>query len=408
MNDRQRNGSIQVSIKGLQDTFGSAAAVGARVDILDKQLRLLQQTDSLSTIEISPGSYVIAITLPDGSRHVDIVAVKAGEATPVRLTWNSDPIVAVRSRAQSHTGAKALLGPAPNSFNLRFIEISGNLEAAPAVTRPQQEVDHYGRADGVLTASMIVYAPPGSNRVYFAEIATEHESSSVAVALPAAAIGAASNCWLNVAISAERLEVDVRMRGSSDADAISQLMASGQLAAAAVPAAAEAMLYREPQHPFGAALAGYALLRLKKLDQLHGWPEKLASWFDWLPDAHIILGEQRLRAGKADEALGAFGQAMKRGLPVFTDGFSILQARLRRLAAGNTIPEIPKAAKDEASRRLEALSQWTPWVAFETVCTTLKHDEEQPAVTAARGWERFRQPFGQARDPRDFWSEPAE
>ena len=404
MNDRQRTGIIKVSIARFENTMvGLEAAAGARVDILDKQLRLLQRTNSRTAIDIAPGNYVVAVTLPDGSRYTDTVGVRAGETTPVQLAWSPTPIAAAKVRARSRTEAKGLLAPTPDSFYLRFIEIRDDLEAMPAVALPQKEIEDYFREEGVLDTTMIIYAPPEPHRVHYAEVATER-GDAVAVALPTARLGAATRCQLNVVISAERLEVDVRMLGSPDADNVSQFMASGQLEEAAVPEAAEAMLYRKLQHPFGAALSGYALLRLKELDRLHQWPENLASWFDWLPDAHIILGEQHLRDGRMAEAFASFVRALERGLPVFTDGFSIVEARLRSLARGTTTRGIPKSTMNEAGRRLEALSRWTPWVVFDAVYTT-KRGGNGPPITKTGGWQRFRPPFGPARDPRDFWSE---
>lgn len=407
MNRHAGIGRISVSVPGFEHPeLGPDAAVGVPVEVLDKRLRLQQRTRSERDVEIGAGTYVVAITLPDGSRHTDVVEVRTGETTRVELEWSRAPVDDVKARAKSRTGAKALLKPAPNSFYLRFIDVGGDLEPVAADERLQKVLDDYSRQEGVFATALSIHAPPEPHRVHFAEVFAEG-LDPVAVALPVASVGEAGTCLLNVAISAERLEVDVRMQGTPEADAISQFMASAQLVeAAAVPEAAEAMLYRKLRHPFGAALGGYALLRLNELERLHDWPQNLASWFDWLPDGHIILGELSLRRKDVTEAFAAFRRALDRGLPVFTDGFSILQARLRSLAAGKAVKDLPQRTRSEARGALEALNGWTPWVRFDAVHTTLQRRGHRPAITNSGGWQRFRPPFARRGEASDFWSDP--
>ena len=55
---------------------------------------------------------------------------------------------------------------------------------------------------------------------------------------------------------------------------------------------AEALLQGKVANPVGAALGGYALLRLNELDRLHDWPDNLAAWFAWLPDGAVSRPRQ--------------------------------------------------------------------------------------------------------------------
>jgi hypothetical protein len=289
---------------------------------------------------------------------------------------------------------------------MRFVEFSGGLGIKAVVDPPSKEVEDHESKGGVLDATIVVQAQPNSRSVRFAEVATR-SGRRATVGLPIADVGQARSARMTVALSGDGLDVDVQILGSPEAVTVSQFMASGHVADAAVPAAAEEMLRGKQSHPFGAALGGYALLRLKNLERLHNWPQNLAAWFAWLPDAHVILGEQQLREGDVEEAFTHFRRALDTGLPVFTDGFSILSARLRALAKRETRAGVSGRLRAEAEGALEALSGWTPWVQFDAVHTTLERADDSP-ITPVEGWQRFRPPFGLALDPSFFWSNPRE
>src|SRR5262249_10827871 len=69
---------------------------------------------------------------------------------------------------------------------------------------------------------------------------------------------------------------------------------------------AESLLQGKIADPIGAAIGGYALLRLNELERTHDWTENLSSWFDWLPDGAVIAGEKAARLGDYALALENF------------------------------------------------------------------------------------------------------
>jgi hypothetical protein len=95
-------------------------------------------------------------------------------------------------------------------------------------------------------------------------------------------------------------------------------------------ARSERLLAEKIDDPVAAAGGAFALLRLGELEALHDWTENLRSWFPWLPDGAAIRGEHLARLGRHAEALTAFAELPKRGLPVLADGLFYAYERARR------------------------------------------------------------------------------
>jgi hypothetical protein len=155
---------------------------------------------------------------------------------------------------------------------------------------------------------------PG-DRAYFADVSTL--DSRCTVALPGR-----RRCVLvhdageTVAYPADRLaQLATQYLAFEDSEAGALLFPNG---------------VQERMDPFGAVAGGYLFLRLGRLDRLAGWPERLAARLPWLPDGAVIAGERAALSGDHGAAVEFFLAAAARGLPVFTDGFSILVSRLRQ------------------------------------------------------------------------------
>ena len=83
--------------------------------------------------------------------------------------------------------------------------------------------------------------------------------------------------------------------------------------------------------PIGAVVGGYALLKLHELDRMHDWPDNLANWFESLPDGAVIAGAAAARRGDDEAAGDWFKKAMERGIPIFSEGLSLLAAETSAL-----------------------------------------------------------------------------
>jgi hypothetical protein len=164
----------------------------------------------------------------------------------------------------------------------------------------------------------------------------------------------------------------------------------------------EAMLMGKVQDPIGAALGGYALLRLNEIDRLHDWADNLANWFAWLPDGPVLAGEAAARRGHDQQAADFFALSLDRGLPIFSEGLSLFVNRMPQLIADDDLTEDSRTRLRERAALLLGLG---PMADFGALTTTLHLDPDPGPVTADAGWRQF-VPVGQARDPRDFWRAP--
>lgn len=123
------------------------------------------------------------------------------------------------------------------------------------------------------------------------------------------------------------------------AETVMTLLKSGDLkqARSLMPEAeAEQLLYDKRQDPAAAAIGGYYLLKVGALNRMHHWAENLANWFPYLPDGPVIRARQLLLMGLSDmtqyEAVRTWLlEAIKRGMPVFTEGLRLLYESLIHL-----------------------------------------------------------------------------
>jgi hypothetical protein len=78
--------------------------------------------------------------------------------------------------------------------------------------------------------------------------------------------------------------------------------------------------------PIAAVTASYALLKLNDLQQIRGRCDAFADEYPSLPDAPVIAGVVAARLRKPQTALRWFRAAAERGIPIFSEGLSLLVA----------------------------------------------------------------------------------
>lgn len=133
-------------------------------------------------------------------------------------------------------------------------------------------------------------------------------------------------------------------RDDQVASVLSYFAAGDDSAAAFLATTALDLLFGKIVNPLAASAGAYVLvdqwLRQRGTDPRAAawleWIDNLARWFPWLPDGEILRGWIALagRAGKplVETARGAFVEAERRGIPVYTAGVRRLADGLVRIA----------------------------------------------------------------------------
>jgi hypothetical protein len=121
--------------------------------------------------------------------------------------------------------------------------------------------------------------------------------------------------------------------------------------------------------PIGAAIGGYALLKLQDLKQVRNWCDNLANWFPALADGAVIAGAVVARRGQPEVAHRWLSLAAERGIPAFSEGLSLLVSEAQSLGSVAALGPVADLALSAD---------------FSALCTTLRttpHD-----ISVKDGW----------------------
>jgi hypothetical protein len=390
-----RKGQLKVTMPALE------SAIRPTVNVIDAtSLALVKTALRDEQVSVPVGTYLLTAMLPSGERSLGLTRITSGRIHEVELAADAGE---VESAPPEPSRTLETLGPAqvehPSRIELasrpwflRYLTVHRNrVTPATAITTVEQ-VSEDGRSVDLIVR---VTKP---NRVYFAQLVVPGQVP-FNVALPVMRATLFRTCRLSVEVG-EQLSALVSLPANPVADAIARYLQSGNLPnAAIIGAEAEGLLRHKRLDAFGAALGGYALLRLADLERLHDWPANLARWFQWLPDGAIIAGEQAALSADHKTAVEYFCAAARRGLPVFTDGFSLLASRLREYGqADQRAPDVPKRLHAEATRHANRLTPLSPLVDFTRITLAFPARRlDNPARTqtplqrpsASQGWRRF-------------------
>jgi hypothetical protein len=343
------------------------------VEVWDSSLRLVATVRANEDLEVEPGVYLVAAAMPDGDSIRRAVEVNPGQrehavlGVPVAFEAarvKRSPAAALRRRLSRLTG--------PSLYS-RVEQGWGAEVQAPAEASPR--VRHQSKLQRGTQLVLAFDAPRALSVVQLAL----GRSIPVNVVLP-------------LHFDARKAAADVQVRfdrrglidataiptGSPEIELITDYMRTNQLNAAAhvFVDEAEVLLQNKIENPVAAALGGYALLRLGAIDQLRDWPINLSNWFAWLPDGPVIAGELAAREGDEASAVDWFATALDRGYPMFSDGLSLLAARLRQYLFADRVP----AAICEREPEVRRLMRLLPFVDFRHVSVTFTGlDIDDPA-----------------------------
>jgi hypothetical protein len=399
-----------------------ADARSALAEVRDGSMRLVAHVPCGATVEVAPGLYVASVTLPSGGEYRKTVEVRAAQHVevvlgPERLDAETagtgfalESAVVAADLSGSAVAAEVPDEPAPGSERCWVRLVSG------ASGKPLGDV---GSCLRMLDASKhdvpgieIEYAAIPSDAVLFAQVAVA-DGVPQNVALPAAFGSAIDRCRLHILLGRRGVAATALPAVRTSTALIASYLVTGNLRTAAnVAQQAEHMLADERNDPVGATLGAYALLRLgrgghlpeeltmrrsahwsltwlKRHPQTDHWLCDLAERCEWLPDGAIVAGELARRNGRDDEADAMIALALRRGLPMFSDGLSLLVSDLR---------SHPPGWLRRRTKRLLATSSYADYgqlgVVLPGMDPTRADDCQHPPLplTAAAGWQPFERP----------------
>jgi len=343
------------------------------VNLIDAEsLELVTTATCEQEVSVPAGKYLLSSMLPTGERSLGVAEVSAGQLEEVELTPAESaaeaapapaapaPSAELESLGPPSTGAAAPPSVEARPWFVRYLSL-GPLGLKDA--SGQTEVERVGE-DGTVE---LVVRVSGEAGVLFAQVATEGQIP-LNVALPVNGMTTSQSCRLTVSAT-DQLAVSVSLPENPLVDAVARYVYGGALQEAAnVAREAEKLLEQKMADPFGAALGGYALLRLHELRRLHDWPTNLANWFPWLPDGAVVAGEKAALEGNYKGAAEYLCEAARRGLPAFADGFSMLVSRLREYGHPDAPPPgLPEELVDEVARHGQRLLPLSSLIDFSRI-----------------------------------------
>ena len=358
---------------------------------------VMLETTTEVVVELGPGSYSVTVDQPWGGASRVETEVPDG-STPMDM-WLEVPAQQPRSMDEAPRLGR-LLGPSGGAdarWYLRFLTWTpGGLRYRPEIITPAVEVDDVG--DG----SVVIMMHGHNSVAQYAQLRTA-DGRSLVIALPISTYAYFSQaCWLHVRVSETALGAVVRLPDQSMDTYAGYLTGGRPDHVVHLAPSAEQLLMGKMQNPIGATIGGYALLKLNELDRIHDWADNLCRWFDWLPDGAVIAAETAGRRDEDDHAYELALTAVGRGIPLFSEGLSVLGNRIPRLLLDEDLPADARQKLQEAAQPVLSLC---PTAEFGALATTLHIDPDPDEVTAETGWRQFVR-AASPQDPRDFWRAP--
>ena len=320
-------------------------------------------------LEVAPGSYIVVSVMPGGTEMAGEVDVRPEEWAQVTLKPELEDESPHESEEVArfvwgHTGVDVTAGVEQAAFAMhgKVRLWSGNVLEGPLRAEP---TDGLRQLLETLPDGVIAFEPAVSGLLYAQLAQSGHPSVNVVIARDSESESAGT-----------RLVVALRPDGSFgveahledlNADALLALLEHGRygdaLAVADSAEMSEELLLYKKRDPLAASVGAYALLRMSAHERLHDWTQNLCNWFPWLPDGVVIRAEHLAREGRRGDSLDLLLTLSERGLPVFTEGFSLALDRLR-------------ATRDQRARDLlEQLNQYVPFVDFSRPFLTFTGEE---------------------------------
>jgi hypothetical protein len=393
------------SLKIVMPTL-AAQDVRPAVNVIDADsMQLVKTALRDEEVSVPAGKYLLSSMMPTGERSLAVADVSEGEHEEVTLDQppvtgpaGGEPATSALESLGATTLEPAAAPPAAPALEEWFLRYSCLGPQGLQDTSIQTQVEKIG-TDGTVELTLRVAGVPG---VVFVQVAAVGQVPQN-VALPVNGITASDSCRLAVG-TAGQLTLSVSLPDNPLVDAVARYIQTGALRQAArLATQAEKLLEEKMADPYGAALGGYALLRLHELGRLHDWSTNLANLFPWLADGAIVAGEKAALEGDQVTAASWMGEAARRGLPAFVDGFSMLASRLREYGTPKAPPPgVSMTLAKELAGHADRLLPLTTKVDFSRISLAFPAaDLAEPARSQTplgsaptRPWRRFRPSTG--------------
>lgn len=332
-------------------------------------------------VELFVGTYEAVVPLPWGGEYVSRFSVAPGDAElVVDIDVPPDQLTAAPQPATPAVVTRGGLAPASiRPWYIRFLKwADGGFhlhESPPPINSYQHD-----ESAGATAVHKLEIVDTWAGPVLF-QIDSAVGLSPV-VALPIG--GGRAPCEAYVSIGRDEVKATARP-GGAEVNVVAGYLNSGRAdrALMSMTGTAQEMLRTKMADPIGAVIGGYALLKLHAIDRMHDWPDNLANLFPDLPDGPVIAGVLSARRGDDEAAADWFRKAIERGIPIFSEGLSLLTAETNALmhAGGSVAAEVADVAR--------TASTLAPLADFFALCTTLHvHDQVMAAVPPGTGWKQ--------------------
>jgi hypothetical protein len=367
---------INLSLTGVESL---SATPNLAVEVYDADLALAARGTLRSGVELEPDrDYVIAAILPDGSRvskhaklgpsdtNVELKVSGPPRTVPSAADSQADQappssglesfgvesfgLKSPASRATTQRGLRTTRGPAApasdtSSRTWRVSGFRGNLLAEGPKVFELEPIEArsvlpgtFGKDAEVLSAWRVTF----HRQPTFIQLAAreqpvwnyavplgENETCDIhLVRVPSTSPHAgsrespATELAIDIVLPNRNADLLLRYAGNNLMQEIAQ-------SANSLGVLTQDLLAGKFEHPLGAAVGAYSLLRFNQLDRLQDWTKNLYRYIPWLPDGVVILAEHLARVGEHQEALDTLMELPKRGLPFFTSGMTYAVNRLR-------------------------------------------------------------------------------
>jgi hypothetical protein len=337
------------------------------VEVRDQGLRLVDRIAASTPLSLHPGLYVASAVLPSGARVSEPFAVMAGEPATVALEQGAEPVAFSEQELIQADSSSAMFDA--KQWWVRLVDAKHGTDVT-------ERISTTSHGEGLGDADLELSTEPGPGTL-LAQVATPGRTVWNVV-LPLDPHEQRRDCDLRVWFDAEgAIRCSAALRGDPEVQLLASYLVADRLPEAArVGSDADRLLEGKMRDPVGAALGGYALLRLGRLADRGGWVENLMNWFEWMPDGAILAGALATAAGDRHRARKCFRTAAERGLPIFSDGLSLVVSHLRARRAE------PEPGTPEA--RLLALA---PLASFGELTTSFPGSDPQRPHETLEAWQ---------------------